>query len=264
MVLCHGFRPTSSAPQPSASPCRCSPTASPTKAGAPCRSPSGVWSLHRQLLPRRLARGPERSDSPGSPTSSRPGASGSPGSAPVARSPSAPAPATRRWPAWRRCAPRPTSTTGPTTRAVSSSTRGTSGRSPRRASRRIPKPGRCELREIRPVSEVAGLAPRPLLLVHGSEDQSVPSFDARVVSDAHGSAELRIVSGAGHDLRHDPRAGRDPPGLARSGAAPDRVAPAHDPSADLPGFTMRSRPGHNEETGGRLAFPRSGRLVRGL
>jgi len=38
------------------------------------------------------------------------------------------------------------------------------------------------------------------------EDQSVPSFDARVVGDAHGSAELRIVPGAGHDLRHDPRA----------------------------------------------------------
>jgi uncharacterized protein len=70
----------------------------------------------------------------------------------------------------------------------------------------VPEAWIRELRDIRPVSEVARLAPRPLLLVHGSEDQSVPSFDARVVSDAHGSAELRIVSGAGHDLRHDPRA----------------------------------------------------------
>ena len=31
-------------------------------------------------------------------------------------------------------------------------------------------------------------------------------FDARVMADAHGHGELRIVSGAGHDLRHDPRA----------------------------------------------------------
>jgi hypothetical protein len=34
----------------------------------------------------------------------------------------------------------------------------------------------------------------------------VPVFDARVLVDAHGSAELRIVSGASHDLRLDPRA----------------------------------------------------------
>jgi putative redox protein len=27
-----------------------------------------------------------------------------------------------------------------------------------------------------------------------------------VLSDAHGHAELRIVPGAAHDLRHDPRA----------------------------------------------------------
>lgn len=70
----------------------------------------------------------------------------------------------------------------------------------------VPEAWTRELRDIRPASEAARLAPRPLLIVHGSEDQSVPSFDARVVSDAHGSAELRIVPGAGHDLRHDPRA----------------------------------------------------------
>jgi hypothetical protein len=27
-----------------------------------------------------------------------------------------------------------------------------------------------------------------------------------VLADAHGDAELRIISGAGHELRHDPRA----------------------------------------------------------
>ncbi|MBP7630965.1 MAG: alpha/beta fold hydrolase [Acidimicrobiales bacterium] len=63
-----------------------------------------------------------------------------------------------------------------------------------------------QLREIKPVDDAARLGGRPLLVLHGSDDESVPSFDARVMSDAHGSAELRIVPGAAHDLRHDPRA----------------------------------------------------------
>lgn len=63
-----------------------------------------------------------------------------------------------------------------------------------------------QLREIKPVDDAALVAPRPLLILHGSDDESVPSFDARVVADAHGTAELRIISGAAHDLRHDPRA----------------------------------------------------------
>ncbi len=63
-----------------------------------------------------------------------------------------------------------------------------------------------QLRDIKPVDDAGVMAPRPLLVLHGSDDESVPSFDARVIGDAHGSAELRIVSGAAHDLRHDPRA----------------------------------------------------------
>lgn len=63
-----------------------------------------------------------------------------------------------------------------------------------------------ELREIRAVACAAALAPRPLLVVHGSDDDSVPVFDARATSDAHGAADLRIIQGAGHQLRHDPRA----------------------------------------------------------
>lgn len=63
-----------------------------------------------------------------------------------------------------------------------------------------------ELKEIRAVAAATTLAPRPLLVVHGADDDSVPVFDARVTSDAHGSADLRIISGAGHQLRHDPRA----------------------------------------------------------
>lgn len=63
-----------------------------------------------------------------------------------------------------------------------------------------------DLRELRAVAAAPRLAPRPLLVVHGSDDDLVPAFDARVLVDAHGSAELRIINGAGHRLRHDPRA----------------------------------------------------------
>jgi putative redox protein len=42
--------------------------------------------------------------------------------------------------------------------------------------------------------------------LHGDTDELVPSLDARLLADAHGDAELRIISGAGHELRHDPRA----------------------------------------------------------
>ena len=52
----------------------------------------------------------------------------------------------------------------------------------------------------------AELAPRPLLLLHGEADDLVPSLDARVMADAHGEAELRIIGGGGHEMRHDPRA----------------------------------------------------------
>lgn len=50
------------------------------------------------------------------------------------------------------------------------------------------------------------LAPRPLLVLHGEVDDLVPSWDARAIADAHGAAELRIIAGGGHELRHDPRA----------------------------------------------------------
>lgn len=53
---------------------------------------------------------------------------------------------------------------------------------------------------------VRSMAPRPLLLLHGSDDDVVPVFDARVLADAHGSADLRVIEGGGHQLRHDPRA----------------------------------------------------------
>lgn len=64
-----------------------------------------------------------------------------------------------------------------------------------------------ELREIRPLNLIGKVPPRPVLLVHGSEDESVPLMDARALADAaEGEVELRVISGAGHRLRHDPRA----------------------------------------------------------
>lgn len=62
------------------------------------------------------------------------------------------------------------------------------------------------LREVRALQCVTQLAPRPLLVVHGSDDVVVPVFDARVVADAHGSAELKLIPSGGHRVRHDPRA----------------------------------------------------------
>jgi len=63
-----------------------------------------------------------------------------------------------------------------------------------------------ELRSLRTVDQVSLVAPRPLLVLHGAEDDVVPVFDARVLADAHGQADLRIIDGGGHQLRHDPRA----------------------------------------------------------
>jgi pimeloyl-ACP methyl ester carboxylesterase len=63
-----------------------------------------------------------------------------------------------------------------------------------------------EFRRFRPVDAAARLAPRPLLVIHGDDDDYVPVSDARQLAQAHGSAELRVLSGAGHRLRHDPRA----------------------------------------------------------
>lgn len=62
------------------------------------------------------------------------------------------------------------------------------------------------LKSVRASSAAARLAPRNLFVVHGGDDETVPVFDARAVADAHGDADLRIIDGAGHHLRHDPRA----------------------------------------------------------
>lgn len=62
-----------------------------------------------------------------------------------------------------------------------------------------------ELRGVRAASAAEQFGSRQLLVLHGLEDESVPQMDARIVADAHGSADLRLIKGAGHQLRHDPR-----------------------------------------------------------
>ena len=40
----------------------------------------------------------------------------------------------------------------------------------------------------------------------GDDDESVPATDTRQLAEAHGAAEMRVLEGAGHRMRHDPRA----------------------------------------------------------
>jgi putative redox protein len=64
-----------------------------------------------------------------------------------------------------------------------------------------------ELAEIRPVDVAGKIPPRSMLLLQGSDDDVVPVADAEALAEAAGGGtELRVFSGAGHRLRHDPRA----------------------------------------------------------
>jgi len=63
-----------------------------------------------------------------------------------------------------------------------------------------------EIAEVDAVAAAAKLAPRPLFVLHGSDDDVAPLDDARLLADAHGAAELRVVQTAGRRVRHDPRA----------------------------------------------------------
>jgi putative redox protein len=57
------------------------------------------------------------------------------------------------------------------------------------------------------LSAARRIAPRPWLLVHGSDDDVVPVEDAlSLEAAADGCAETRIVPNGPHRLRHDPRA----------------------------------------------------------
>jgi pimeloyl-ACP methyl ester carboxylesterase len=63
-----------------------------------------------------------------------------------------------------------------------------------------------DILDIDPMDAIAKLPPRRLLIGHGSDDIEVPASDARdLVAAADGRAELRLIQGAGHQLRADPR-----------------------------------------------------------
>ncbi len=60
--------------------------------------------------------------------------------------------------------------------------------------------------EIRPSDYIAGIAPRPLLLVHGNKDETVDVDHARQLYEKAGEPkQLVIIDGAGHRLRQDER-----------------------------------------------------------
>ena len=63
-----------------------------------------------------------------------------------------------------------------------------------------------DVMSIDPLGSAAKIPPRRLLIGHGSDDIEVPAQDARdLVDAAQQHAELRIIQGAGHYLRADPR-----------------------------------------------------------
>ncbi|HEX9682990.1 MAG TPA: alpha/beta fold hydrolase [Acidimicrobiales bacterium] len=83
----------------------------------------------------------------------------------------------------------------------------------------------AELTEISPLEAASKLAPTPLFIAHGDDDDIVPLDDARALAESYGpGAELHIVRGGGHRLRHDPR------GVALVLGWLDRQAPGRSPN----------------------------------
>ncbi len=65
---------------------------------------------------------------------------------------------------------------------------------------------RDDVMALDPCGAIAQVPPRRILVIHGSVDTRVPESAARdLVDAADGHAELRIIQGAGHWLRADPR-----------------------------------------------------------
>jgi uncharacterized protein len=57
---------------------------------------------------------------------------------------------------------------------------------------------------VTPAEHVGKIAPRPLLIVHGSDDETVPLAHAmRLYERAGEPKEMVILNGAGHRLRQD-------------------------------------------------------------
>ena len=65
---------------------------------------------------------------------------------------------------------------------------------------------KTDVLSIDPLAAIASLPPRRLLIGHGTDDLEVAPSDARdLLAAAEGRAELRLIQGAGHQLRADPR-----------------------------------------------------------
>lgn len=63
-----------------------------------------------------------------------------------------------------------------------------------------------EIAEMDPLAAAAKLPPRSFLVLHGAEDDIVPPEASTAYAAAAGpGTEHRILAGAGHRLRHDPR-----------------------------------------------------------
>jgi len=59
-------------------------------------------------------------------------------------------------------------------------------------------------RLVNPIKHIAGIAPRPLLVVHGSQDETVEVSHAHKLYDMAGEPkQIIIVDGAGHRLRQN-------------------------------------------------------------
>jgi dipeptidyl aminopeptidase/acylaminoacyl peptidase len=62
------------------------------------------------------------------------------------------------------------------------------------------------LKQVTPLDHVAGISPRPLLLVHGDRDETVPVSHARELYHKAGEPKkLIVLRGAGHRLRQEER-----------------------------------------------------------
>lgn len=69
-----------------------------------------------------------------------------------------------------------------------------------------PELWRRALRSIDVPEDVRRCGPRPVLVVHGEDDRSVPPTAARSIADRGGRhVQLRLMRGAGHETHVDPR-----------------------------------------------------------
>ncbi|HVM41130.1 MAG TPA: alpha/beta fold hydrolase [Acidimicrobiia bacterium] len=63
-----------------------------------------------------------------------------------------------------------------------------------------------EIADLDPLAASAKIPPRPLLVLHGADDEVVSPADSEAIARAAGpETEHRLLAGASHRLRHDPR-----------------------------------------------------------